>query len=269
MQLEGRRVRWLYLTDEPEIEGDDFGHGTCIASKVASATMGWQRVPFNASIVNIWWRWTWGFSCACSRRPRCIPHATGSIQSANSSRKICCEGREGSHQVASICTPPLQPAVVWNGIDSRLIQCPARRDARSPGCPALNNCPSPSNHAWSISQGDGDFQFQPSTPPAAGQAILQCLPAPPGPHFSQPSRRTRQHWLLLETLLASRRSRPLFLMTIINHLTWWTFRNHEDHRNLGEWRFRGSNQSSIDLARRALCNRSYTQLSIHADKILE
>src|SRR6266545_330763 len=31
----------------------------------------------------------------------------------------------------------LQPAVVWNGIDSRQIQCPVRRDASS-GCPALN-----------------------------------------------------------------------------------------------------------------------------------
>src|SRR6266568_9452946 len=33
----------------------------------------------------------------------------------------------------------LQPVVAWNGIDSRQIQCPVRRDARSPGCPALNN----------------------------------------------------------------------------------------------------------------------------------
>src|SRR5258708_36179193 len=32
---------------------------------------------------------------------------------------------------------PLQPAVVWNGIDSRQIQCPVRRDASS-GCPAVN-----------------------------------------------------------------------------------------------------------------------------------
>ena len=31
----------------------------------------------------------------------------------------------------------LQPAVVWNGIDSRQIQCPVRRDASS-GCPASN-----------------------------------------------------------------------------------------------------------------------------------
>jgi hypothetical protein len=35
---------------------------------------------------------------------------------------------------------PLQPAVVWNGIDSRQHPCPAaaRRDAGSPGCPAPN-----------------------------------------------------------------------------------------------------------------------------------
>ena len=33
---------------------------------------------------------------------------------------------------------PLQPAVVWNGIDSRQIQCPVRRDTGSSGCPARN-----------------------------------------------------------------------------------------------------------------------------------
>jgi hypothetical protein len=33
---------------------------------------------------------------------------------------------------------PLQPTVVWNGIDSRQFQCPVRRDARSSGCPARN-----------------------------------------------------------------------------------------------------------------------------------
>jgi len=33
---------------------------------------------------------------------------------------------------------PLQPAVVWNGIDSREIYCPVRRDAGSSGCPARN-----------------------------------------------------------------------------------------------------------------------------------
>ena len=32
---------------------------------------------------------------------------------------------------------PLQPAVVWNGIDSRQVQCPVRRDASS-GCPVVN-----------------------------------------------------------------------------------------------------------------------------------
>ena len=33
---------------------------------------------------------------------------------------------------------PLQPAAVWNGIDSRQIQCPVRRDTGSSGCPARN-----------------------------------------------------------------------------------------------------------------------------------
>ena len=33
---------------------------------------------------------------------------------------------------------PLQPAVVWNGIDSRQIACPVRRDIGSSGCPARN-----------------------------------------------------------------------------------------------------------------------------------
>jgi len=33
---------------------------------------------------------------------------------------------------------PLQPAVVWNGIDLRQIQCAVRRDAGSSGCPARN-----------------------------------------------------------------------------------------------------------------------------------
>ena len=32
----------------------------------------------------------------------------------------------------------LQPAVVWNGIDSLQIHCPVRRDAGSSGCPARN-----------------------------------------------------------------------------------------------------------------------------------
>jgi len=34
---------------------------------------------------------------------------------------------------------PLQPAVVWNGVDSRVYACPlVRRDAGSSGCPARN-----------------------------------------------------------------------------------------------------------------------------------
>ena len=34
------RLRWLYLPGKPEVEGDDNGHGTCVASKVASPTFG-------------------------------------------------------------------------------------------------------------------------------------------------------------------------------------------------------------------------------------
>jgi len=42
------RIRWLYLPDEPQIEGDENGHGTCVASKVASPTFG---VAKSANIV--------------------------------------------------------------------------------------------------------------------------------------------------------------------------------------------------------------------------
>ena len=41
-------VRWLYLQDEPQIEGDENGHGTCVTSKVASPTFG---VAKSANIV--------------------------------------------------------------------------------------------------------------------------------------------------------------------------------------------------------------------------
>jgi len=33
---------------------------------------------------------------------------------------------------------PFQPVVAWNGIDSRQIHCPVRRDTESSGCPARN-----------------------------------------------------------------------------------------------------------------------------------
>ena len=42
------RIRWLYLPDEPQIQGDGVGHGTCVASKVAGTTFG---VAKNANIV--------------------------------------------------------------------------------------------------------------------------------------------------------------------------------------------------------------------------
>ena len=41
-------LRWLYLPGEPEIRGDESGHGTCVTSKVASPTFG---VAKSANIV--------------------------------------------------------------------------------------------------------------------------------------------------------------------------------------------------------------------------
>jgi len=41
-------IRWLYLPGEPHLPGDENGHGTCAASKVAGTTFG---VAKNANIV--------------------------------------------------------------------------------------------------------------------------------------------------------------------------------------------------------------------------
>jgi hypothetical protein len=41
-------IRWLFPQDEPEVRGDDSGHGTCSASKVAGPTFG---VAKSANIV--------------------------------------------------------------------------------------------------------------------------------------------------------------------------------------------------------------------------
>jgi len=41
-------IRWLYLPGEPKIKNDEFGHGTCVASKVAGPTFG---VAKSANIV--------------------------------------------------------------------------------------------------------------------------------------------------------------------------------------------------------------------------
>jgi len=41
-------IRWLYPSGEPQIESDDVGHGTCVASKVVSPTFG---VAKSANIV--------------------------------------------------------------------------------------------------------------------------------------------------------------------------------------------------------------------------
>jgi hypothetical protein len=45
---------------------------------------------------------------------------------------------------------PLQPAVVWNGIDSREYLCPVRRDAGSSGCPARNTTIVPPAHGTTL-----------------------------------------------------------------------------------------------------------------------
>ena len=41
-------IRWLYLPDEPRVKRDDFGHGSCVASKVTGPTFG---VAKSANIV--------------------------------------------------------------------------------------------------------------------------------------------------------------------------------------------------------------------------
>jgi hypothetical protein len=42
------RIRWLFLPDEPEIESDEIGHGTCSISKIVGRAFG---VAKSASIV--------------------------------------------------------------------------------------------------------------------------------------------------------------------------------------------------------------------------
>ena len=41
-------IRWLYLQDEPHIESDENGHGTCVTSKIVGPTFG---VAKSANIV--------------------------------------------------------------------------------------------------------------------------------------------------------------------------------------------------------------------------
>ncbi len=41
-------IRWLYLPGEPRVKRDDFGHGSCVASKVTGPTFG---VAKSANIV--------------------------------------------------------------------------------------------------------------------------------------------------------------------------------------------------------------------------
>jgi len=41
-------IHWLFIPGQPQIRGDDIGHGTCVTSKVASPTFG---VAKSANIV--------------------------------------------------------------------------------------------------------------------------------------------------------------------------------------------------------------------------
>jgi len=41
-------IRWLYLPGEPRVKRDDFGHGSCVASKITGPTFG---VAKSANIV--------------------------------------------------------------------------------------------------------------------------------------------------------------------------------------------------------------------------
>jgi len=73
---------------------------------------------------------------------------------------------------------PLQPVVAWNGIDSRQIQCPVRRDAGSSGCPVRNTTSvippqsPPSQGPKSISSSSSPFStiavIPPQSPPSQG-----------------------------------------------------------------------------------------------------
>ena len=46
-------LRWLYLPEEPRIESDDVGHGTCVTSKVVGRTFGVAKSA-NVVIVKIY-----------------------------------------------------------------------------------------------------------------------------------------------------------------------------------------------------------------------
>ena len=45
-----RRIRWLFLPGEPQIESDENGHGTCVISKVTGRIFG---VAKNVNIVAV------------------------------------------------------------------------------------------------------------------------------------------------------------------------------------------------------------------------
>jgi len=69
-------IRWLYLPGDPHVEGADDGHGTCVASKVASPTFG---VAKSANIVVV----KMAGEMTISRYIAAFAVITGDIASAN------------------------------------------------------------------------------------------------------------------------------------------------------------------------------------------
>ena len=124
-------IRWLYLPDEPVITRDE----TCVASKGVAKSADKKCTRVVARDVA---------SKACREKLSFVLHLRGTwgIKSLGYSRLF------------------IQPAVVWNGIDSRQFYCPVRRDAGSSGCPARNA--TQLQHCEGRVDYFGNFQLQPS-----------------------------------------------------------------------------------------------------------
>jgi len=82
-----------------------------------------------------------------------------------------------------------QPAVAWNGIDSRQYHCPIRRDAESAGCPARNTTlpigppvrtTIPGGPAHPTKPGQSSVTSTSNSPPAGGTITVPSGSTPPG-----------------------------------------------------------------------------------------